>query len=151
MLPPIHPICGLFPMLPQAELEGMAEDIRRRGKLLEPIVLLEGAVLDGRNRLEACQRAVLALEVLPLLEREAKERQRVHSSPERKVAQNCATLLPGGGDERGKAADHAARLLGVSPRWGRGSVWAAPRREAEIHRSSRGRGHCREKRGDLDP
>jgi hypothetical protein len=40
---PIHPICRLFPMFPKAELEGMAEDIRRRGKLLEPIVLLNGA------------------------------------------------------------------------------------------------------------
>ncbi|MBW3600661.1 MAG: hypothetical protein KY475_25785, partial [Planctomycetes bacterium] len=115
MLPPIHPICRLFPMLSDAELEGMADDIRRRGKLLEPIVLLQGAVLDGRNRLEACrragvqptfvewqgegsplewaitknlrrrqlnasQRAVLVLQVLPLLEWEAKERQRLHAS-----------------------------------------------------------------------
>ncbi|MBW3600152.1 MAG: hypothetical protein KY475_23120, partial [Planctomycetes bacterium] len=133
---------------------GMAEDIRRRGKLLEPIVLLGGAVLDGRNRLEACrragvqptfvnwqgegsplewaitknlrrrqlnasQRAVLVLQVLPLLEWEAKERQRLQSSspPEGKVAQKCATLLLGGGDERGKAAEHAARLVGASPRY----------------------------------
>ncbi|MBW3600404.1 MAG: hypothetical protein KY475_24465 [Planctomycetes bacterium] len=153
VLPPIHPICRLFPMLSDAELEGMAEDIRRRGKLLEPIVLLEGAVLDGRNRLEACrragvqptfvewegegsplewaitknlrrrqlnasQRAVLVLQVLPLLEWEARERQRLHTSPpSSKVAQKCATLLLGGGDERGKAAEHAARLVGASPRY----------------------------------
>jgi hypothetical protein len=152
MLPPIHPICRLFPMLSDAELEGMVEDIRRRGKLLEPIVLLQGAVLDGQNRLEACrragvrptfvewegegsplewaitknlrrrqlnasQRAVLVLRVLPLLEWEAKERQRLNSSPEGKVAQKCATLLPGGADERGKAVEHAARLVGASPRY----------------------------------
>jgi hypothetical protein len=144
MLPPIHPICRLFPMLSDAELEGMVEDIRRRGKLLEPIVLLQGAVLDGQNRLEACrragvrptfvewegegsplewaitknlrrrqlnasQRAVLVLRVLPLLEWEAKERQRLSSSPEGKVAQKCATLLPGGADERGRAVEQAKR------------------------------------------
>ncbi|MBW3599817.1 MAG: hypothetical protein KY475_21420 [Planctomycetes bacterium] len=153
MLPPIHPICRLFPMLPHAELEGMAEDIRRRGKLLEPIVLFQGAVLDGRNRLEACrragvqpsfvdwqgegsplewaiaknirrrqlnasQRAVLVLQVLPLLEWEALERRRQYASPERRLAQLCANPpQEGSGDDRGKAAEHAARLVGASPRY----------------------------------
>jgi hypothetical protein len=50
---PIHPLCHLFPALPDEELYGLAEDIRRRG-LLESIMLLDGQVLDGRNRLIAC-------------------------------------------------------------------------------------------------
>ena len=56
MNPPAHPVCGLFPMMPKEELERLTDDIRRRG-LLQPIVLLEGAVLDGRNRLAACRQA----------------------------------------------------------------------------------------------
>jgi hypothetical protein len=51
-----HPAAQLFPMMPDAELSELAEDIRKNG-LLEPIVLLGGMVLDGRNRLSACRRA----------------------------------------------------------------------------------------------
>lgn len=49
-----HTIAGLFPLMEAAELDALAEDIRRHG-LLEPIVLHEGQVLDGRNRYLACQ------------------------------------------------------------------------------------------------
>jgi ParB-like chromosome segregation protein Spo0J len=52
-----HPIADLFPMLADDELKEMAEDIRERG-LLQPIVLDgAGRVLDGRNRLAACEMA----------------------------------------------------------------------------------------------
>jgi hypothetical protein len=51
-----HPAAALFPMLGEDELQKLADDIRANG-LLEPIVLYEGKVLDGRNRLQACKRA----------------------------------------------------------------------------------------------
>ena len=51
-----HPAAALFPVLGEDELQKLADDIRAHG-LLEPIVLHEGKVLDGRNRLEACKRA----------------------------------------------------------------------------------------------
>lgn len=105
-----HPAAELFPMLPDDQLAELAKDIRERG-LIEPVVLHEGLVLDGRNRLAACllagiepsliqwdgvgsptawvlsrnlrrrhltpsQRAAVAHEALPLLEAEAKDRQR---------------------------------------------------------------------------
>ena len=51
-----HPVAAAFPLLPKAELSELAEDIRAKG-LLNPIVLCDGQVLDGRNRLLACAEA----------------------------------------------------------------------------------------------
>lgn len=51
-----HPLAELFPMLEEAGLQELAWDIRTNG-LLEPIVQLDGMILDGRNRFEACRRA----------------------------------------------------------------------------------------------
>lgn len=52
-----HPVADLFPMLADDELNDLAADIADRG-LLHPVVLdAQGRVLDGRNRLAACDRA----------------------------------------------------------------------------------------------
>jgi ParB-like chromosome segregation protein Spo0J len=53
-----HPAADLFPMLEGDELRALADDIKAHG-LLNPVVLFaEGGkrlVLDGRNRLRACE------------------------------------------------------------------------------------------------
>ncbi|MGE3406453.1 MAG: DNA methyltransferase [Pirellulales bacterium] len=132
-----HPACLLFPRLADAELQALAEDIRQNG-LLNPIVTLDGAILDGRNRLAACeiagvrprlvewkgegsplawvvatnlmrrhltasQRAVVAFDLLPMLEIEAKERQRRSPGRGKKGAKELAT-------SSGKASQFAARI-----------------------------------------
>ena len=127
----------LLPPLNDSELHALADDIRQNG-LLNPIVLLDGQVLDGRNRFNACQiagvkprfvewggdgsplalvialnfmrrhltasqRAVVAFELLPMLEAEAKDRQRLSPGRGRKVANKLAT-------SSGKASQFAARI-----------------------------------------
>ncbi len=51
-----HPAADLFPMMTDAELTELAADIKANG-LLNPVVLLDGQILDGRNRLRACEMA----------------------------------------------------------------------------------------------
>jgi hypothetical protein len=50
---PAHPLANLFPMMEQADIEKMGDDIVTFG-LRHKIVLLDGMVLDGRNRQAAC-------------------------------------------------------------------------------------------------
>lgn len=50
---PAHEAAALFPLLSDAEMESLAADIRDRG-LLNPIMLHDGEILDGRNRATAC-------------------------------------------------------------------------------------------------
>lgn len=55
----IHPAANIFPMMSQEGLRQMAEDIREHG-LQEPVWMHQGQVLDGRNRLVACDLAGVA-------------------------------------------------------------------------------------------
>lgn len=48
-----HPYAEIFPFASEVDFNTLASDIRLNG-LLEPIVLLDDAILDGRNRYRAC-------------------------------------------------------------------------------------------------
>lgn len=52
----VHPAAELFPMMPKSELKELADDIKKNG-LIHKIILTDGKVLDGRNRLLACEMA----------------------------------------------------------------------------------------------
>ena len=53
----VHPFAARFPMLDDDDLADLAADIAANGQR-EPITLnLDGVLIDGRNRLEACRRA----------------------------------------------------------------------------------------------
>jgi N6-adenosine-specific RNA methylase IME4 len=54
-----HTLASLFPLLEGADFDGLVDDIRTHG-LREPVVLYQGRVLDGRNRLRACELAGVA-------------------------------------------------------------------------------------------
>lgn len=137
-----HPAADLFPMLLEDDLEQLAADIKANGQH-DPIQLHEGLVLDGRNRLAACelagvdpqtvlwsdpgcgptawvisknlhrrqlsksQAAMVAVDALPMLEAEAKERQGSRSDLVAKMPQSD---LP-------RSRDTAADLVGVGGRY----------------------------------
>ena len=52
----VHPLADLFPMMPDEELQELASHIQANG-LIHPIVIKDGQIIDGRNRLAACQLA----------------------------------------------------------------------------------------------
>lgn len=49
-----HPIADVWPMMDEAKLAELADDIRKNGQLV-PVWLYEGQILDGRNRWAACK------------------------------------------------------------------------------------------------
>ena len=51
-----HPAAAIFPMMGDADLAALAEDIREHG-LREPIVLHDDKIVDGRNRYAGCRLA----------------------------------------------------------------------------------------------
>jgi hypothetical protein len=50
---PIHPICDLFPCMNEEDQASLRDDVAANG-LLEPILLYQGQVLDGKLRFQAC-------------------------------------------------------------------------------------------------
>jgi ParB-like chromosome segregation protein Spo0J len=51
-----HPVADIWPLMSDPELARLAEDIAQRGQVL-PIILVNGKILDGRNRWRACELA----------------------------------------------------------------------------------------------
>jgi ParB-like chromosome segregation protein Spo0J len=143
-----HEYADLFPMATDSELQEMAADIRNRG-LLCPIITLDGKVLDGRNRLRACDIAG----VTPHFQKYAGadpladvvswnlKRRHLTSSQQAGVGADVANIRHGENQWTGKSAApqttqaEAAKMVGVSERLVRDAVKvknAAPELHEEI-------------------
>ena len=138
-----HPAADVFPMLEEAELAALADDIRANGLQQAVVLSKDGRILDGRNRMAACliahvlprfetyqgdsdteyaisinlhrrhltssQRAAVAVEILPLLEQEARGRMVAGKrDPEERVPQ---------GERAPMARDIAAEKTGSNPHY----------------------------------
>lgn len=53
----VHPAADVFPMLTDTELQELADDIRANGLIYPIVVDSDGRLIDGRNRLTACNLA----------------------------------------------------------------------------------------------
>jgi DNA-binding transcriptional regulator YiaG len=52
----VHELATIFPMMSPEDFATLLESVRKQGFLpSEPIVLLDGKILDGRNRRDACR------------------------------------------------------------------------------------------------
>ena len=49
-----HEAANIFPLLTGPEYTALRDDIKKTNGLIEPIVLYDGKILDGRNRYTAC-------------------------------------------------------------------------------------------------
>lgn len=58
---PLHPVAEIFPVMDEAAFAALVADIAAHGQR-EPILVLDGQVIDGRHRLRACEQ--LGLEPL---------------------------------------------------------------------------------------
>lgn len=122
-----HPLADLFPMIEGAEFKALVEDVRERG-VQRPIVLLDGMVLDGRNRYLAAREAEVGYPVVdftgsdPLRYVISENMRRRHLTDAQRamVAARLAKLpphRPSTADLRtSMSAAEAARELSVSPR-----------------------------------
>jgi len=123
---PAHRLAEIFPILPEAAIRELADDIVTCGQRV-PIVLLDGQVLDGRNRLAAC--SVAGVE--PIFEDYAGDdplgfvlshnlhRRHLTESQRAMVAAKLANLpphRPGKGATLHPSAAEAGEMLSVSER-----------------------------------
>ena len=124
-----HPVADIFPMLPHDDLMRLSEDIATRG-LLEPVVMLDDMILDGRNRYAACKLAGVTPDFVTFSGDDAlgyviaknMHRRHLNESQRAVVASRIANL---GNGQRASLANlpsspvtqpQAAMMLNVSPR-----------------------------------
>lgn len=133
----MHELCTAFPLMKNDQFMALVKDIRENG-LLEPIVLYEGKILDGRNRYTACVNAMVEPRFeeyqgnnpLRFVISKNLSRRHLDNSQRAMVAGRLANMRHGGDRKSDQTANlrvdlvsqpEAAEQLNVSER----SVWSA--------------------------
>lgn len=133
-----HPAAAFFPLMSEDQFVKLIHDIGEHG-LLEPIVLYEGKILDGRNRYQAC----LKLGIEPVFE-EAKLGEQ--SAMEYALSKNLHR-------RHLNAAQRAALALDLLPALSEQAAerrrWAGKKSEAEHIGNSNERGEAAERASQL--
>ena len=140
-----HKYSNIFPMIDGEKLQELKRDIKENG-LLQPIILYENKILDGRNRYNACkelgikpefknydgnkplefvislnlkrrhltadQRAVIAQEVMPMLQEEARKRQATSTGGR---TPHLREIVPKA--EKGRPSEHAGKMFDVNEKY----------------------------------
>jgi len=124
-----HPAADLFPMMSPEEYEGLRDDIHQHGQR-EKIVMWQGMLIDGRNRLRACIELGIEPEVMELPEDADPvafvcslnvHRRHLNTSQRASIAAQLCNI-PSHGDRRSESfraqicAQKAAELMNVSER-----------------------------------
>lgn len=130
---PYHPLANLFPLIEGKDFEEFCAGIKADGRLHDKIVLLDGQILDGRNRYRACTAVGMTahtrtfdpkVEGDPLNFVISKNLHRRHLSASQRamLAADIETYRHGGNRRDDQDAnlhverDRAARVAGASPR-----------------------------------
>ena len=127
----LHPLCDLFPRLGGQDFEALKADIQAHG-LREPIVVLDGAILDGGNRYRACVEAGIRPDTVPFIDGDplafvlSENLHRRHLSPGQQAAIVAAASdwrnahMPGGNGSnqygRKEQSGNVAALLTIEDR-----------------------------------
>lgn len=145
-----HPLAELFPLMPDDELQALADDIKANG-IKSKISIYEGKILDGRNRYRACKLAKVEPVFVEWKGRDPLahvislnlHRRQLTAGQRAIVAAKIADMGPGGD----RVSDHSANLqnavsqpaaaaaLGVSTRsvsTAREIIDASPKKAAEV-------------------
>jgi ParB-like nuclease domain len=125
---PLHPLCELFPPMEGAAFDELVASIRAIG-LQEPIMVLDGAILDGRNRYNACLAAGVEPVFTPFRDDDPVKfviaanvhRRHLNESQRAMIAAKLATLEVGANQHHEEGASieapsqsQAAEMLNVS-------------------------------------
>lgn len=135
--PEPHPAAAAWPMLPEPDLRRLAEDVRANG-LRHPIVLdAGGLILDGRNRLAACQIAGVTPEYEtydgdPVAYVLSANNERRHLSLPERAAATALTLATNGKRENGRWEYGAVSATEPENTGSRKSTWSDAMRLAGL-------------------
>ena len=120
----VHPAAEVFPMLNESEFKSLVEDIRNNG-LQNPLVVQNGFLIDGRNRLAACNELNIEPKITELDSKVDPVsyivstnliRRHLNESQRAVLASKMANLRQGFNESDGLTQVQAAELLNVSRR-----------------------------------